>query len=417
MILKTTDAQQRMAFGCGYHRDQFFGKDVSTMKKKLVSFLCVAALVLGLSAVPSSASNELLFLSLNDTLPTLTAQTTPIQYNGWIYVPVNVFNSRLTTVNFGFYYGLTDNDTKLVFYNLSNQVLTFNLIDGTATSSTGSIPYPHQVLLQNGIYYVPAYAICRYFNLTYSYYSTNYGPLLRIKDSNAVLSDALFISSANDVMHSRLNSYRQGTTDSGTGTNGGTIYVPIPSTGSSGSVTTPQTVFGPVQTFPFYFAFQVQAASNLTSVLRVLSDNHITALFFFPADQIAQCADQIRQAAGAGQQIGILPSGSTSQEKLDSAAAARTLLTHVLHQQVRFVLGQDSLLTQEGYLCWSSDLALSFNRSASSLSDAMLQAAAKQSSPCRVLMHGTPSATIFSSTVKHLSDAGNTFLIPKETEY
>lgn len=387
------------------------------MKKKLAAFLCAAILVLSIGTVSSSASNQLFFLSLNDTLPTLTAQTTPIQYNGWVYVPVNVFNSRLTTVNFGFYYGLTDHDTKLVFYNLSNQVLTFNLTDGTATSSTGSAPYPHQALLQNGVYYVPAYAICQYFNLTYSYYSTAYGPFLRIKDGNAVLGDALFLNSADNIMRSRLNSDRQGTPSSGGSDNGATTYIPTSPTGPSGSANTPQTVFGPVQTFPFYLAFQVQASSNVTGVLRALSANHITALFFFPADQIARCADQIRQAAGAGQQIGIVPSGSTSQEKLDSTANACALLTHVLHQQVRFVLGQDSLLAQAGYLCWSSNLAPSSNRGASSLSDAMLQAAAKQSSPCRVLLHGSPSAAVLSNTVAQLSDAGNTFLMPKETEY
>ena len=132
---------------------------------------------------------------------------TPVQYSGWVYVPVNVFNSQSTGVNFGLYYGLTENNTKLVLYNLSGKTMTFDLQNGTATAVGGEAPVPGKVLRQNGVYYVPAYAVCRYFGLSYSFYSTDYGPLLRLKDGNAMLSDSLFLSSAASIMRSRINSY------------------------------------------------------------------------------------------------------------------------------------------------------------------------------------------------------------------
>ena len=69
--------------------------------KTIVSFLCAAALALTLLVMPSSASGGLFFLSLNDTLPAQSVQMTPVQYSGWVYVPVNVFNSQSTGVNFG----------------------------------------------------------------------------------------------------------------------------------------------------------------------------------------------------------------------------------------------------------------------------------------------------------------------------
>ena len=102
--------------------------------KTIVSFLCAAALALTLLVMPSSASGGLFFLSLNDTLPAQSVQMTPVQYSGWVYVPVNVFNSQSTGVNFGLYYGLTENNTKLVLYNLSGKTMTFDLQNGTATA-------------------------------------------------------------------------------------------------------------------------------------------------------------------------------------------------------------------------------------------------------------------------------------------
>lgn len=174
--------------------------------KKLLALLCAVAVGLTLLVLPSSATGSIFFLSLNDTLPAQSVQTAPIQSSGWVYVPTGVFNNRTTGINFGVYYGLTDNNESLVLYNLSGKTMTFHLDTDTATTSTGETPVPGRVIRQNGQYYVPAYAVCRFFGLTYSFYSTDYGPLLRIKDSNAVLSDTLFLSSAASIMRSRTNS-------------------------------------------------------------------------------------------------------------------------------------------------------------------------------------------------------------------
>ena len=87
--------------------------------KKFLALLCAVAVGLTLLVLPSSATGSLFFLSLNDTLPAQSVQTAPIQSSGWVYVPTGVFNSRTTGINFGVYYGLTDNNESLVLYNLS----------------------------------------------------------------------------------------------------------------------------------------------------------------------------------------------------------------------------------------------------------------------------------------------------------
>ena len=134
--------------------------------KKFLALLCAVAVGLTLLVLPSSATGSLFFLSLNDTLPAQSVQTAPIQSSGWVYVPTGVFNSRTTGINFGVYYGLTDNNESLVLYNLSGKTMTFHLDTDTATTSTGETPVPGRVLRQNGQYYVPAYAVCRFFGLT-----------------------------------------------------------------------------------------------------------------------------------------------------------------------------------------------------------------------------------------------------------
>ena len=101
----------------------------------------IAAVCGGPDAHPAGGAvlglRSLFFLSLNDTLPAQSTQTTPIQYNGWVYVPVNVFSSRITGINFGVYYGVTENGSSILLYNLSGRSITFDLTNGTAVTSEG----------------------------------------------------------------------------------------------------------------------------------------------------------------------------------------------------------------------------------------------------------------------------------------
>ena len=91
-------------------------------------------------------------------------------------MPVNVFSDRTTGINFGVYYGSDGEWRSILLYNLSGRSITFDLTNGTAVTSEGETINPSRAIAQNGVYYVPAYPICRYFGLTYSYYSTDYGP-------------------------------------------------------------------------------------------------------------------------------------------------------------------------------------------------------------------------------------------------
>lgn len=397
--------------------------------KRLLAALCALAVALTLVVVPSSASNSLFFLSLNDTLPAQSTQITPIQYNGWIYVPVTVFSSRVTGINFGVYYGTTNNDESLIFYNLSGKTMTFDLVNGTATASSGETPVPGTILQRNGTYYAPAYAICRYFGLTYSYYTTEYGPLLRIKDGNAVLSDSLFISSASSIMRSRVNALNSSSSSTTPSTTTPSASTTQPSSSPSSSskpaaTTTPNTSVAPVQeetedpapVFSLTVGLKV-GTGDITAALDALGSVGASAVVFFPADSILSRADELRQAAGRGHKIGLIPVGDTAAEQLASVEEGSRQIEKLLCQETWFVLSQEKTLTDAGYLSWSYNLSPASSLSADALYESITDYGADHEKGSRVLLQSTASSTVLATVLARLAQDGDTFLQPKETDY
>lgn len=385
--------------------------------KKILALLCAVAVGLTLLVLPSSATGSLFFLSLNDTLPAQSVQTAPIQSSGWVYVPTGVFNSRTTGINFGVYYGLTDNNESLVLYNLSGKTMTFHLDTDTATTSTGETPVPGRVLRQNGQYYVPAYAVCRFFGLTYSFYSTDYGPLLRIKDSNAVLNDNLFLSSAASILRSRTNS-QVFNNNNNTNSNGNSTPTPAPPSTPSDPVTpdVPDTA-EPAPTFSLYLAVRAQAGADITATLNAVLSTGAIPVVFFPADQVTQCADQVRQAAGRGCHVGLIPGGDNGQAKLASVQTGSKALAAILRQETWFVLGEDETLANAGYLCWSPSLSFQTVSNATTVYNSLIQSGESASAPLRLLFRTQTDASALAGVLNQLKADGDTFLAVRETKY
>ena len=367
------------------------------MKKKFLALVCTLALVLTL--LPGSASaSGLFFLGLNDTLMPQSGQLTPIQSGGWVYVPASVFNNRVTGINFGVYYGFTDNNESIIFYNLSGKKMTFNLTDGTAAADGSAPPVPSKVIVRGGNYYVPAYAICRYFGLTYSFETTAYGPFLRIKDGRAVLHDSLFINSCEPTMQSRYNAYQQS-------------IAPPPE-----EVVKPAQPDKPAPKFSLYLGIRGASGTDLTALFNGLANVRATALVFFPADAVADCADQIRQAAGRGHRVGLIPVGDSAEARLQSVQKGAGLVEKIIRQEVWFVLGSDQALTDAGYLCWTAGHNVAASGTATQLYDSIVKYGENRKS-VRILLDGRASGANLSGALRQLSQDGDTFLAPRETRY
>ena len=409
------------------------------MKKRITALLCALVLALGLFPLTVSADESLYFLSLNDTLPAASPQITPIESGGWVYVPATVFNNRTTGVNFGVYYGITDDGTTLTFYNLSGKTLTFDANANTAVTSTGEAVMPGRLVWRNGVGYVPAYAICNYFGLTYSYYTTDYGPLLRIKDGNARLSDSAFLSSAESLMRTRYNAAHPASAEtapaaeSAAASNPATAQQTAPSASQkpstaakpaagsgtkpaaaeqSGSETAAETPKPePVKTFSLYVG--VKANGDVTAALDALSSVGAAAVVFFPADKLTANADQVRQAAGRGHLVGLVPVGDTPAQRLESVETGSRALERILRQETWFVLATDQELSEAGYLTWAPTATVP-GGSDDERYTAVYNAAAGRNGVTRLL---AGSDQPLSPLLRRFARDGDTFLAPRETKY
>ncbi|MEG2119138.1 MAG: hypothetical protein RRY53_02185, partial [Pseudoflavonifractor sp.] len=150
------------------------------LKKRMLALLCAGALLLGLSPAPARAvEDEVCFLALNNQLsPQLAAGTMPISVDGAIYVPYSVFDSGVSGVDL---IVKIVSDAKQIMLYTKQKSLRFDLSSGTCTDKVGSGDYPGAVM-RGGVTYLPAASIGAHFKedgLTYSYRTTEYGPLVR----------------------------------------------------------------------------------------------------------------------------------------------------------------------------------------------------------------------------------------------
>ena len=360
------------------------------MKKKLIALVCVLALVLPLLPGQASASG-LFFLGLNDTLAPQSSQTTPILSGGVSYVPANAFSSRVTGVNFGVYYGFTENG-EVIFYDLSGRNMTFNPAAGTATTEGSETPFAARTIVRGGLYYVPANMVCQHFGLSCTYTTTEYGPLLRIKDSKAVLGDALFINATASMMRSRYNAYQ------------------------ASLAPTPAEPEKPAPKFSMYLGVRGAAGADMTALFNGLANVQASALVFFPAESVTDCADQIRQAAGRGHRVGLIPAGETPEARLASVEQGARLVEKIIRQEVWFVLGNDQALADAGYLCWSAGFNVAASGTATQIYDSIVKYGDGKKS-VRILLDGRASGANLASALRELSLDGDTFLTPRETKY
>ena len=391
------------------------------MKKRLAAILCVLALVLGLCVYPVSADTKIFFLALNDTLPAAESQITPIQSGGWIYVPITVFNSRVAGVSFGINYGFTENNQSLIMYNQAGKTLTFDINTSTATGSNGETIMPGRVLPSGGVIYIPAYPVCDYFGLSYSYLTSEYGPVLRIKDGNARLGDSSFLSSADSLLRARYNAANpapaptpSAPSSSSSSSSGKKQETTKPAAGNQTQQTQQNQEETPPAPKTFSLYVGLRADGDVTQALNAMDTVKTTAIVFFPTESLESNIPQLRQAAGRGHLIGLIPEGDTPEKRLASVLAGSDTVARLLHQETWFVMASDKELAEAGFLTWTPTFTLPSSGTADALYEAAYKSGSERSGTTRLLAGiDQPLASLLSRLVKD----GDTILQPRETRY
>ena len=171
------------------------------MFKKTFCFALVLALLVTVCAPASFADDSgLTFTAVNDRV--LDISMMPVSIGGVRYVQCALFNSYF---GIGYTYSAADNTATL---SQGENWITFNLTDGTCTSSTGNFAYKASTV--NGVVYVPVF-IGSYFGLrNTSITGKGYGDILRIVDGTQYLSDSQFNDAAQSTIQARYLQYYGG---------------------------------------------------------------------------------------------------------------------------------------------------------------------------------------------------------------
>ena len=163
-------------------------------KKCLLSLLCAAAIVLGITlSGAQAAEGKITILCLNDQVITPISSTNmPLKVGGTYYLPYTVFDPAVVDVDLGVKYSLRDN--VLTLYT-KQVLLKYDLNAGTCEDRDGNTGYTRAVV-RGSMIYVSMPSVCSYFGIQFYQEATVYGQVIRLTTSSAVLSDRAFMDSA-----------------------------------------------------------------------------------------------------------------------------------------------------------------------------------------------------------------------------
>ncbi len=319
------------------------------MKKKMVSMFCALALCLSLLGITVGvgAPNNPCFMAVNDSLMLLEDRFIPIAVNGQYYVPYTALDDTMTGVSLGIFPYYNAAQSTLTISDRT-QTLTFNLTAGTCTDRNGTA-LSARAVIRNGLIYLPVRFVCEYFDLNYSSRVTTYGPMVRVRSAASTLDDNTFVTSAQQRMEDRLREWRKKQNEA----------PPVPTTpipGPSQSQEPDKSNVG------IYLAFRADVPEALDAQLEQLENHRIHALFFFPAEGLAQYDAAIRKVVCAGHGVGFLVTGDEPEGIQAQVEEGNRLLTQIIHMNTYTVLASEAekeklaAIEEVGLVCWQTDL-------------------------------------------------------------
>lgn len=325
---------------------------------------CLLAAVLLVLVIPLADASEptVYQLALNDTFmdeDALVTSNMPVSVRGTIYVPYSTFDRYATGVDLGVSY--TENwdngEHTLTLFTL-NGLLCFNLTQGTCIDQNEE-PQNMSAVMRNNKVYVPAYSVCQFFGLQYSYIPTRTaGVLIRIKNQNAVLNDVKFQQSSASFMQNRYNKYILSLTPSATPS----ITTPRPPVTPTPTATATQPVTEPEEGKTVRLAVSCTTGEAGADILETLSGRGVQALVLFRPAELEARADLVLQALAEGHTVGLLVDGSDAQDALEELEAGNTLLARLAWTQTHIACvenGTDETLEtlrQAGWRLWEGEV-------------------------------------------------------------
>lgn len=298
------------------------------MKKRLVALVCVLSAFLVMLIPWSNAASPydgVYLVGVNDTvlLGLINDSQMPVRRGSVIYAPYTVLDNK----ELGLSYALNRNGGTFTIFNREN-TLIFQLSGAGSADKKGG-EYSQGIITRNGVVYIPLRFVCGFFDLSYSFYNLvlpdGSVPIARLRTPAATLGDTQFGAQAAQVVAGPLAQYLAAqATPEPTPT---PVWTPPPTpTPTVPAVPTPTPS---VQPDPADVSFAVECTDSdgVQGMLNTLAQHQVKALFLFPVDTLAQQDGQVRSAAAAGHQVGLL---LTSEDPWAEFDRGNELLSHIL---------------------------------------------------------------------------------------
>lgn len=303
---------------------------------RFVRLIClVLALALGLSALPSAAEGNLLFVAVNDSIP-LTLSALPYSASGTLYVPYTVFDAVPGGVNQAY------NATEQTFVLFTrDRRMIFDLEAGTVVdeeqkSSKLATAY------KNGILYIPLKSCCSHFGLSAVMLESTGGyPVLRFTTGSEVYDDTLFIEKAENLIAYRISQL-----------SGEQEQEPPVTPDTPSRPETPPAPPEPPEEVPVLIPATVYPAftgvTEMDSVCRLLENHGLYGAFFLTEAEIRDNAELVRMLYVSGHKLGV----TVSPEQTDIPAALRAAnaaLDELLNVKTLMALLPEGSEAPDGY--------------------------------------------------------------------
>lgn len=375
--------------------------------------LLAVVLCLGLFLPLRVSAAGVYFTAINDSVAPLTSDTMPFWSGGVLYVPYTVFDAAHNSVgvDLGIISSYSRTKNTVALYN-TNQILIFDLNDGSCRDDLTGQSYDAQAIMRNGLPYLPVGTVCSFFGLTYTYSalpSISQGYLVRIKSSSVVLSDADFIDAAWDLINRRLKDYTQSLSSAATTS---------PGTGGTSSGSGQNESSGSVST---YLALTCSTTDGLNSALNTLDSQGVYAVFFLTPQLLETEHDLVRRILGSGHSVGIWVQEASTAQSLRVLEQGNRTLEQLVHTRTTLAYApedQRAALEAEGWVCWDETLLLSPSSSVgpSSFADSTLRyLSGRGYATYLTLEGGSNGARVLPTLLRRLEEERFFFRIPMET--
>lgn len=285
-----------------------------TMVRRCAALVVALMLVCQLAApAPSAALEGVYFTAVNEILLPLNDETMPFWSGGELYVSQAIFTESIL----GVACNINRHKQLITIYSL-RQTLIFDLAAGTCTDAQNR-SYPATVINRGSYYFFPLNLIANVFNLTWTYKSTDWVPLIRITSSSVILPDSRFIDAGSYTMSQYYNEYVKSLVDE---------EDPPPTTPVSPVDKHSQRV---------YLMMDVTDADAAASVLDLLSQRSKQATFILTSQQIQKEGDLVRRLVAQGHAIAIAPQSTSQEEVVQELADANAALWQAACAKTRLV--------------------------------------------------------------------------------